>query len=46
MSIAGISGSENVESQSMSMMFGDVLSASFTGPKICGNLIYDSLESF
>ena len=46
MSIPGITGSENIVSQSVLMGSGDVPSRGLTGPKICGNLIYEYSMSF
>ena len=43
MSIPGISGPENVDNQSLPMMFKDVKSTSRTCPKIYDKLIYVSL---
>ena len=42
----GIAGSENVESQLMSMISWDVDPTSFTRPKIYGKLTYDYAKSF
>ena len=41
-----ISLTTDVSIQSLPMVFRDVLSASLTGPKICGKLIYVHLKSF
>ena len=42
----GIAGSENVNNQSLFVVSKDVESTSCSGPKICDNLIYDSVKSF
>ena len=41
-----IAGPENVDDQSLPMMFKDVVSTSRSCPKICDMLIYDCLKSF
>ena len=44
--IPGISGSENVESLLVLMVSGEVVSTSWSWPKIYGVRIYDFLKSF
>ena len=44
--IPGIAGSENIESQSLTMLSGEMVSTSISWPKIYDNLLYVFLKSF